>query len=430
MLEPNRSQFVSASGTRLFRDGQPYFVSGANYWQAMNLGMAAGSSGDRKRVLCDLASLSKRGVNMIRILAATEGSQFGTQPDRMYPVLMTAPGQYEEDVFAGLDWFLAQLPKFNMTATVSLTNYWTWSGGIAQYVSWITDTRIPYPKQWDHLQQIFVGGDYEVFLNYTNRFYADASIYETVQQLFKTHIKAVVNRRNTVNGINYRDDPAIMAWELMNEPQIIAGNNGQQQLFQWIDDTAGFIHSLDPHHLITTGAESKNGEQWFKAMHQSRHITLASCHFWPLNWGYYNSTDPTNASIDYSISKMQVFVEDNARWARDMGIPVVLFEFGMMRDNWGKFSGLGGYDPQAPVTHRNMFYTAVVNRIAELANDGMFAGAAFWAYAGIARPPTKPTTDITWTGDPPHEPPGWNSVYNDDEKTLNIISMFSQLLLS
>ncbi|KAJ2078918.1 hypothetical protein H4R24_004150 [Coemansia sp. RSA 988] len=363
---------------------------------------------------------------MLRILAATEGSQFGIQPDRMYPVLMMEPGQYDEDVFAGLDWFLAQLPKFNMTATISLSNYWTWSGGIAQYVSWITDTKIPYPKQWDHLRQIFSGGNYEAFLDYTNHFYADTSIYNTVQRLFKSHIKAVVGRRNTVNGIYYRDDPVIMAWELMNEPQVIAGRNGQDQLFRWIDDSARFIHSLDPHHLITTGAESKNGPEWFKVMHKSRHISLASCHFWPLNWGYYNSTDPTNASIDYSISKMRDFVDDNAHWARDMAIPVVLFEFGMMRDNWGNFSGLAGYDPQAPVTHRNIFYTAVVERITELANDGVFAGAAFWAYAGSARPPSKPTTKIVWTGDPPHEPPGWNSVYNDDEETLNIISMLGQ----
>ncbi|KAJ2832002.1 hypothetical protein FBU31_002163, partial [Coemansia sp. 'formosensis'] len=160
-MTPASTGFVSAHGTKLFRNGHPHYVSGANYWQAMNLGMATGPSSARARVLDDLATLSSHGVNTVRILAASEGSQYGREPDRMYPALMTAPGVYDMDVFEGLDWFMAQLPRFNMTAVVSLSNYWTWSGGAAQFVSWATDTRIPYPKQWDHLRQVLEGGEYQ-----------------------------------------------------------------------------------------------------------------------------------------------------------------------------------------------------------------------------------------------------------------------------
>ncbi|KAJ2156580.1 hypothetical protein GGF46_005087 [Coemansia sp. RSA 552] len=309
-----------------------------------------------------------------------------------------------------------------MTATVSLANYWTWSGGVAQYVSWATSTDIPYPVQWDPLNQVFAGGDYTKYLDYTNRFYADDSIYNITQSWFKQHIKAVVSRVNTVSGLRYCDDPGIMAWELMNEPQIITdGGDGEARLFQWIDESAAYIRQLDANHLITTGAESKNGPTWFNTMHKSRYITLASCHFWPLNWGYYNATDPTETSVDYSISKMQYFVDDVAQMARSLDMPVVLFEYGMVRDNWGENSGLDGYKPSAPVTHRNRFYSAVAQHMLRAGRDGPFAGSAFWAYAGIARPPSKPTAELTWTGDPPHEPPGWNSVYDQDTDTLDII---------
>ncbi|KAI8319813.1 glycoside hydrolase [Martensiomyces pterosporus] len=419
--------FVTAKGTRLFRNSRPYAVSGANYWQAMNLGMASGPSSDRPRVLRDLANLSAHGVNMVRIMAATEGSQFGIQADRMYPVLMTAPGEYNEGVFEGLDWFLAQLPTFNMTAIVTLTNYWTWSGGAAQYVSWATNTEIPYPSQWDPVEQVFKGGSYSAYLNYTNRFYSDDSVYETTQGWYRDHIEAVAGRRNTCTGVAYRDDPSILAWEVMNEPQILDQvDNGEDKLFRWIDDTAQFIHRLAPHHLVTTGAESKNGQKWFELMHMSSSITLASCHFWPLNWGLYNSTDPTDASVDFAIAKAREFVDSNALWAQSLDKPVGLFEFGMMRDNWGKFAGLAGYSPEATVTHRNKFYKAVTDAIAEHVRNGAFAGSSFWAYSGVARPPAKPTTEITWTGDPPHEPPGWNSVYDKDEGTLAIIKSFSR----
>ncbi|KAJ1998622.1 hypothetical protein H4R26_005389 [Coemansia thaxteri] len=438
MAAPHNAEFVSAKGTRLWRNGKPYYVSGANYWQAMNLGMAHGPSGDRQRVLRDLEGLALRGVNMVRILAASEGSQLGRQPDRLYPALVPlGPGEYDESVFVGLDWFLAQLPRFNMTATVSLSNYWTWSGGAAQYVSWATGTPIPYPVQWDHLNQVFAGGDYQRFLDYASRFYADSALYNTTQRWYKEHIRAVVTRENSVTGTRYCDDSSVLAWELMNEPQIIesVGADGHAQLFRWINDTASYIASLDPRHLITTGAESKNGRTWFSTMHKSPHITLASCHFWPLNWGYYNSTDPSNQSTEYSISKLHDFVQNINQWSLDLNMPSILFEYGLMRDSWGQSSGLNAYLPSAPVTHRDKFFAAVADSVREHSSccgqsdsaRQAFAGAAFWAYAGIARPPVAPTEQIAWTGDPPHEPPGWNSVYDSDNSTLSIIAnLFSQ----
>ena len=36
-------------------------------------------------------------------------------------------------------------------------------------------------------------------------------------QLFENHIRAVVNRRNTINGLQYKNDPTIFAWDLINE---------------------------------------------------------------------------------------------------------------------------------------------------------------------------------------------------------------------
>jgi mannan endo-1,4-beta-mannosidase len=71
----------------------------------------------------------------------------------------------------------------------------------------------------------------------------------------------------------YKDDPNIFAWELANEPQAInVGNNSHDIIFKWIDDTAKYIKELDENHLVSTGAEGKNGEDWFITMHKSPHI--------------------------------------------------------------------------------------------------------------------------------------------------------------
>ena len=45
-------------------------------------------------------------------------------------------------------------------------------------------------------------------------FYTDA----TIKGWFKDYISTLVTRRNTKNGIVYRDDPTIFGWELANEP--------------------------------------------------------------------------------------------------------------------------------------------------------------------------------------------------------------------
>ena len=42
-------------------------------------------------------------------------------------------------------------------------------------------------------------------------------------------------------------------------------------------------------------------------------------------------------------------------------------------------------------------------------------GDALWAWSGEARP------GDAWVGDPPHEKPGWYSVYDTDNSTLKII---------
>lgn len=45
-----------------------------------------------------------------------------------------------------------------------------------------------------------------------------------------------------------------MAWELMNEPRS-NGDFSASKLQAWIEQTAEFLKSIDPHHLVTVGSE-------------------------------------------------------------------------------------------------------------------------------------------------------------------------------
>jgi mannan endo-1,4-beta-mannosidase len=104
--------------------------------------------------------------------------------------------------------------------------------------------------------------------------------------------------------------------------------------------------------------------------------------------------------------------------ATTLGKPLVLEEFGLARD-WETFQDI--YNPNSPTTYRDRFYTAMFDQVYSAISIGEpAAGANFWAWAGGARP------GYAWIGDPPHETPGWYSVYNTDTSTLAIISEYAE----
>ncbi len=173
--------FVTVRDGRFVLAGKPYYFVGANFWQGMNLGVN-GPSGDRTRLLQELDTLRQLGVTNLRVMASSEGPN--TEPYRMVPALMTSPGEYDGSVLDGLDFLLAEMGKRGMRAVMVLNNFWQWSGGMAQYVSWHEKTSIPYP------------GNYEKFIDYSAKFYS----YEECQNWFRDHIAMLTVRTNPVHG--------------------------------------------------------------------------------------------------------------------------------------------------------------------------------------------------------------------------------------
>jgi mannan endo-1,4-beta-mannosidase len=381
------SNFVSVSNSKFTLEGRPYYFAGTNFWQGMNLGVE-GSGGDRALLIAELDRLQRIGVTNLRVMASSEGPN--TEPYRMVPALMTSPGVYDESVLDGLDFFVAEMGKRDMKAVMVLNNYWQWSGGMGQYVSWSEGTPIPYPGDWGE------------FMNYVAKFYACAEC----QSWYRDHIEMIVNHSNPYTGLKYRDDPAIFSWELANEPR--------RYPYSWIDETAGYIKSLDPNHLVTTGSEgTPPGEsQDFQRTHDGPNIDYATVHIWPQNWGWYDPANPTT----YERAEQNA-LEYLRRHVFDMAVvnkPLVLEEFGLARD-WEPVQDI--YDPGSSTMYRDRFYKAMFTEVYELSlKGGSVAGDNFWAWGGVSRPGDD------WLGDPPHETPGWYSVYDTDLSTLEIIT--------
>ncbi len=375
-------------------NGLPYYFVGANFWQGMNLGVD-GPSGDRDQLVVELDRLQRIGVTNLRVMASSEGPN--TEPYRMVPALMESPGIYNESVLDGLDFFMSEAGKHNIKAVMVLNNYWQWSGGMGQYVSWSEGTLIPYP------------GDYGVFMSYVARFYDCAEC----QTWYRDHIETIITHVNPYTGLAYRDDPTIFSWELANEPR--------RYPYSWVDNTAAYIKSLDPNHMVTTGSEgTPPGEnQDFKRAHESPNVDYGTIHIWPQNWGWYDPQNPTT----YDRAEQNA-LEYLRRHVYDMVVlnkPLVLEEFGLARD----FEPVHDiYDPTSSTLYRDRFYKAMFNEVFDIIQKGgTLAGDNFWAWGGASRPGDG------WLGDPPHETPGWYSVYNTDESTIAIISSHVQDLI-
>jgi mannan endo-1,4-beta-mannosidase len=386
--------YVQVRGTQFFLNGKPYYFTGTNFWYGCYLG-STGQTGDRERLLRELDRLRSSGITNLRILGASEASALS---DAVKPAIQTSPGVYNDTLLIGLDFLLSEMNKRNLHAVIFLNNFWTWSGGMNQYTAWF-------------------GGGFTPFYQNT-----------AAKNAFRNYFSDLIGRQNTVTGLYYYEDPAIMAWELANEPRP-SGNTAY--FYQWIDSTAQYIHSLDSNHLVTTGSEGIKGcnesSTIFLTVHQSPYIDYATIHLWALNWGWYNPQNPASGTKSYfaALAKAQDYMQQHFGYARTLNKPLTMEEFGLPRD-------LQQDDPSSPTTMRDQYYTAVLQMIYDSAAAGSpIAGANFWGWGGEAR---SPNSDNRWRSgdpfmcDPPMENQGLNSVYDTDSSTIKILKDHSVLM--
>ena len=63
-------------------------------------------------------------------------------------------------------------------------------------------------------------------------------------------------RVNTINGLAYKDDPAIFSWNIFNEPrcsQVVSEDDSCKPSVQkFIDTMAAYIKGIDKNHMVRT----------------------------------------------------------------------------------------------------------------------------------------------------------------------------------
>jgi mannan endo-1,4-beta-mannosidase len=409
----NRHKFVTVDGTKFRLDGKSYHFVGANYWQAMNLA-SKGAGGNRRQFLRELDEMKAHGITNLRIVAASEGPD--TEPLRIVPALLKAPGVYNEDLLDGLDFVLKAMRDRDMKAVMTMGNMWHWSGGFGQYLVWAgVANSIPYPPPRP-------GGDWDEYQRFAAQFYSNA----TAVSFYLDHVTKIVNRFNKYTGTLYKDEPAIMSWELANEPRALKNVDAY---LVWASTSARLIKALDHNHLVTIGSEGDTSDPNYSGTEYQRDHSFAAIdygttHVWVQNWGWYDPLRPAE-TYDPAVVLAENYIDSHVARTLALGKPIVFEEFGLARD-------LNNFDPVSPVTMRDRYYAEIFGHFLAFARTDAVAGTNFWAYAGDERPVAP--FGLFWrpgdpfVGDPPHEQQGWYSIYNTDTSTLAIVKRFSGLM--
>lgn len=403
-----QNTFVSVKGQQFYRAGKPYTYVGANYWYGGLLSVVKGAAG-KKRLQQELDFLKQNGISNLRVLVGAEGKP----GNYYYSVAETAQpeqGQYNDELLTGLDYFLQQLSKRNMTAILFLTNNWQWSGGLDQYLQWNGYGQRPLPNtdgyNWDKNKA------------YTSQFYTCDPCKIALNQ-YITHI---INRTNTLTGVKYTKDATIMAWELANEPRPMMATSNDAYL-KWIASTGNLIKSLDKNHLVTTGSEgdiaSEMDASVFKTAHSNQSIDYLTIHIWPKNWSWYKDTAMSTGFNDV-LKNTKDYIERHAAIATQLNKPLVIEEFGLPRDGHS-------FSTQAATFWRDKYYDYILSF---LKTNGPVKGINFWAVGGLGKGNTeqkywwKPGDD--YIGDPPQEEQGLYSVFNTDTSTWQVIRKYTE----
>ena len=278
---PPISGFVGRQDGQLLLDGVTAFRStGTNLYYLQQLLSYAQQEQDPqaldavREVLDDLVCLS---LPVARIWGFNDSKD--TSSIRRSP----AEG-FREEGLRGLDQAVWEAKRRGIRLILPLVNNWAEYGGIPAYAAWASEL---YGSPVTH-----------------DDFFRDAQM----KQWWKDYASMLVDRVNTFTGVRYRDEPAILAWEIGNEMRC-ASCAGTTALPDTVAELAGFLKQIAPNQLIADGGDGFDDDPdpyigltnyyavrgddgcSFSRLARIDALDMLSYHFYPRDYGFSTPRD-------------------------------------------------------------------------------------------------------------------------------------------
>ncbi len=313
----NQGAFVTVQNSDFVDNGSVMRFAGTNAYYLPNYEKLNPAVVDRA-----MDTFQDAGITVIRMWGFYDGYDCGySKNDANENVIQTSPGVYSESALQDLDNVIAKGKEHGVRFIIPFINFWDQLGGVCQYNTWAGASNPSVNMQF--------------FLTNSN-----------TQKWYKDYIKMLLNRVNTVTGVAYKDEPAIMAWQIMNEGRNPGAN--PSVLRDWYRSIAQYIKSIDPNHLVSTGEEGfdegtpsvysvaeysntyalRANEGTSYVMNTAiPEIDFGNAHWYPAEYGFGNT-------INESLLKGQrAWLSDHKKIAENSGKPFMIGEFGFA--GWG-----------------------------------------------------------------------------------------------
>ena len=319
--------YVSVQDGHFELQGKPFYVAGTNnYYLNYQYNYAI------KDVLQKAKAM---GLNVIRMWGFLDGANQGIT------VIQPTLGVFQPAGYVKMDYALALAKSYGIKIILTLVNNWDQFGGMDQYVHWVLGSN----------------GQHDAF--YTN---------PQIIKAYENAVAHIINHRNSITGVLYRNDPTILSWELANEPEDASDPTGKT-ITAWAAKISAFIHHLDPHHMIDLGDEGwfsasdpqnsanpgtwgqQKGVDWDAVLHLP-YISFGTYHLYPDQWKATNAWG-------------NLWIAAHIKAARAAGKPALLEEFGIRNQQ------------EQPSVYRQWIHTVYQNH---------GAGEMFWMLSGDLQP--------------------------------------------
>jgi mannan endo-1,4-beta-mannosidase len=302
----NNDEFVQRDGTRLTLGGQTFRFGGPNIeWLGLETYGPFGPTGPHYPTQFEIDDALDTAVAMgARVIRSqTMGDGIGDSLS-IEPTL----GQFNSEAFQHLDYVLKAAHDRGLRLVITLVgdDAYAPNSGAGEYFDDPATANIA-------------------------TFFTDPQIIAR----FEAHISALLNHKNSLTGVAYKDDPTILAWQNCNELGIqveFTGGLNTADLANWVDVIGYYIKSIDKNHLY----EDNSGLLGLGTGLDTKTPDIITSEYYP-HWSrVYNGPLPTaetfrkDAALVTSYGKVYVVTEygwDDTDWTTPADLKTILTTF-------------------------------------------------------------------------------------------------------
>lgn len=215
---------IVRDGDRLLADGAPWRFIGLQTPSLRELAYQAGLGGT-DRVPEVVGEAMRMGARVLRVPACDDRP--GTPA-----AIQTAPNTYNEAALVALDAVIVQAGDAGLKLLLPLVDAGDGLGGVNQYLRW-HGYLVPVPTD-------------------KRFFFAPGEIREH----FKTYVRMVMGRTNSLTGVRYADDPTILGWEIFTRGDaygVFDAASAGAEVADFVSDLTQVMKAAAPEAIIGTG---------------------------------------------------------------------------------------------------------------------------------------------------------------------------------